>query len=713
MGLHDALQLVVQRLRTGGVRTPTIHGRTHSELAFSRGPVPISFLFDPDGQSVPSPTVSPRVMGAQRSASMNVNTMSGPSGSGMGGGEYTGSKLRPRSRSFSGVPQEQRNALRTVDESSTPALQPETKPHTAAPPSSSSPLAQPPTPRSPATPVLVPIASNIPARVSESPIQSPSSPNRSSPVKQVAPPPSNASSSSGIKSPFRGLRHVASNTMMRVGLGSISIPNSPVPKDIQQAESPPPRQRQSHDVQRPTDTIDVHIPPSTSVSASPLPSSSMSVHSKASSAGLKIARATAGTTDTPVTPLSPVGSVQLADETVHFHDMDFDMVKPKRRVSIVRTSEDGGYSGSRKSHQSDRPAGQPEEEGQMSTPTSPTAASPSHQTRGSVPASLIPSSSGHNSLTSPAEIAAHISREQRWISAMQTIPSSSVRKNKRIKKLLLEGVPASVRGVVWLYLTDSQARRMAGLYSQLGKRGKVPATPEILKDLELCFPSQPHLQAPDGPVVSILQAYLTMVPDVTYSQSLCRIAGNLLMHSPEEDAFWTFVALMDNYLRGYCAVNSLQMEADSQFFAKSLESNDSQLAAKLFRELGLTAVDFCKPWILSAFVATVPYEYGCRIWDVFLFEGAPFLFRVALSLLNCMKKQIMTLTPKSSPGALACLLSIAPQCLPSDPDQLIAAAYSVKFKEDDMRKVRPKIEAQLRKESGLNRPVPVRDALKK
>ncbi|KAG8772414.1 hypothetical protein FRC12_003088 [Ceratobasidium sp. 428] len=708
MRLHDALQLVTQRLRTGGVRTPTIHGRTHSELAFSSGPVLISFLFDPDGRSVPTASVSARVVGAQRSASMNVNTMAGSSG----GGEYVGSRLRPRSRSFSGAPQEQMNELRSIREPSTPAPQPETRPHATATPATSSPLAHPSAAGSPATPVLTPITPNIPARVSESPVQSPSSPTNSSPVKRIASPPTNINSSGGSKGPFRGLRNVASNTMMRVGLGSISIPGSPVPKDHQPGDSPPLRQRQSNDVPRNVDTIDVHTPPSTSISASPMASSNMSLHSKVSLTGLKAARPNA-TTDTPTTPLSPGGSVQLAEETVHFHDMDFDMVKPKRRVSIVRTSEDGGYSGSRKSNQSDRPNGLPEEDGQASTPTSPVAASPSHQTRGSVPASLVPSSSGHNSLTSPAEIAAHVSREQRWISAMQTIPSSSVRKNKKIKKLLLEGVPASVRGVVWLYLTDSQARRMAGLYSQLGKRGKAAATPEILKDLESCFATQPHLQAPDGPVMSLLQAYLTMVPDITYSQSLCRIAGNLLMHSPEEDAFWTFVALMDNYLRGYCAVNSLQMEADSAFFAKSLESNDSQLAAKLFRELGLGAVDFCKPWILSAFVAAVPYEYGCRIWDVFLFEGAPFLFRIALVILNCMKKQIMTLTPKSSPGALACLLSISPQCLPSDPDQLIAAAYSVRFKEDDMRKARPKIEAQLRKESGLSRPVPVRDALKK
>jgi hypothetical protein len=74
----------------------------------------------------------------------------------------------------------------------------------------------------------------------------------------------------------------------------------------------------------------------------------------------------------------------------------------------------------------------------------------------------------------------------------------------------------------------------------------------------------------------------------------------------------------------------------------------------------------------------------------------------------------MALAPKSSPGALDFLLCVPPQVLPADPDQLIATAYSVKFKDDDMRKSRPKIEAQLRKEPGFTRPVlPMLGSLRK
>ena len=55
---------------------------------------------------------------------------------------------------------------------------------------------------------------------------------------------------------------------------------------------------------------------------------------------------------------------------------------------------------------------------------------------------------------------------------------------------------------------------MNGLYPQLVKRGAVPATPLIIRDSAERFGDQP--QGKDGSIVSVLQAYLTMVPDVKY-----------------------------------------------------------------------------------------------------------------------------------------------------------------------------------------------------
>jgi hypothetical protein len=119
-------------------------------------------------------------------------------------------------------------------------------------------------------------------------------------------------------------------------------------------------------------------------------------------------------------------------------------------------------------------------------------------------------------ITSSSAVEAHRARELKWISAMSSTPPSQARKSKKIRKLLQEGVPASVRYQVWAHLTDSKAKRIEGLYAQLGNRERVPAFAEIQRDAHHCFPSDGKLSQPNGPLVTLLQAYLTMVPDIQY-----------------------------------------------------------------------------------------------------------------------------------------------------------------------------------------------------
>ncbi|KAJ1308841.1 hypothetical protein OPQ81_004529 [Rhizoctonia solani] len=344
MLLHDALSLVAQRLRTTGMvgGTPTIHGRTHSDLSLSWTPVPISFVFDPDGRSIPmvnrAAFVPQRVVGgAQRSASMSVH--SGPTtDSPASGSEHVGSKLRPRSRSFSDVPSEQLATYKGVGQQSAPQTptQSVTPGRTGGPTSiTPSPLAQPPTP-GPTQGSTSPIKPQ--ARV-DTPLRSPTSPP-TSPVKQIAPVLPSPSTSSSIKGPFRGLRQVASNTMMRVGLqGSISSMPTRQSSDNFHRSPVDSQRKLSEEVSRPNaSATNVNSPSPPSASTSPMASSNISLTSKVSSTGLRLAGGNRPTTDTPTTPLSPITSAQPTEETVHYNDMDFDMVKPKRsRVSIVRT----------------------------------------------------------------------------------------------------------------------------------------------------------------------------------------------------------------------------------------------------------------------------------------------------------------------------------------------------------------------------------------
>lgn len=77
---------------------------------------------------------------------------------------------------------------------------------------------------------------------------------------------------------------------------------------------------------------------------------------------------------------------------------------------------------------------------------------------------------------------------------------------------------------------------------------------------------------------------------------LAFIAGQLLLQSPEEDAFWIFISLMDTHLRPYFSFNSVQLDIDASLFAKAVESVDSSFAKKLFVEMGIPPIRICRPW---------------------------------------------------------------------------------------------------------------------
>jgi hypothetical protein len=218
---------------------------------------------------------------------------------------------------------------------------------------------------------------------------------------------------------------------------------------------------------------------------------------------------TLGETQSPTTPTSTM-------ETVQVQHMDFELVKPSfPRTLSPRLSTD---SISSQQHDNDHQASPIRQDGanflRTESPSSFLSSVVSEKDAAATNRRPSPSSIAQSDILSPSDIDAHRSRELKWVSLMSTLDPTQARKNKKVKKLLLNGVPASVRYQVWAHLADCKGKRMNGLYPQFVRRGAVPATPAIIRDATDRFGDQP--QGKDGSVVSVLQAYLTMVPDVQY-----------------------------------------------------------------------------------------------------------------------------------------------------------------------------------------------------
>ncbi|KAH7097871.1 RabGAP/TBC [Auriculariales sp. MPI-PUGE-AT-0066] len=372
--------------------------------------------------------------------------------------------------------------------------------------------------------------------------------------------------------------------------------------------------------------------------------------------------------------------------------MEFELVRP----FVHAAREEGRPSTDSRDHDSIRSGRESIRSG------SPAASSHAHDqmngfspTRG--PLSPVKTSGSQ----SQASLDAYRAREQKWM----TLISTTSHKSKKVRKLVLEGVPASVRSRVWAYLTDSKSRQTPGVFAQLSSKGSPQLAERIEGDVQRLFAGEAHLTEPKGrgPVLNILQAYFVMVPDVPYQPDVAIVAGNLALQCPEEEAFWTLVQLMESHLRGYFSAMPVQLDVDATLFAKAVDHADSALSIRLFADMHVPPVDLCQSWFLSLFARTLPSEIQHRVWDIFLFEGPTFLFRVGLALLHVVRRQIFSMQGMAVPQIIAFLARPPPQAFHPDPEAFVQLCFTMKLKEDELRKARIKNAEQQLKERQLGR----------
>lgn len=244
-----------------------------------------------------------------------------------------------------------------------------------------------------------------------------------------------------------------------------------------------------------------------SSSSSPM-ARSMSVRSKISISALRkpstAGRPSKDSVDGAFSMSSPV-TPNDEEERVQIRDMEFELVKPVLKTGSIRGSEDSLYQRSPDMRTPDRRGESP-----AFSPIS-HSRSPNGSSTSDVFASVKTPSAIH-----AASMEAHRMREQKWVTLMSSVPANQARKSKKVKRLLLEGVPSSVRGKVWGHITDSRARRMEGLFSQLVRKAPSQFIPLVEQDVDRCFPDHPHLRDPRGSLASLILAYTAMVPDIRY-----------------------------------------------------------------------------------------------------------------------------------------------------------------------------------------------------
>lgn len=275
---------------------------------------------------------------------------------------------------------------------------------------------------------------------------------------------------------------------------------------------------------------------------------------------------------------------------------------------------------------------------------------------------------------------------------------TSAKKGRKVKKMVHNGIPHSMRATVWPFLASAHVRRRPGLFEELckvsqsakGKRGKEALYDAIEKDLERAYPDHKQFMGPESTGVAdleaILKAYVHYNPIVGYTQGMNLVAGFLLIQMPAEEAFWLLCALLrDVHMEGYYSGEMKQLHVDGIVFGQLLQAMDPELAARLI-ELNVEPINFAPNWLLPLFSRILPWQTLLRAWDIFFYEGPSFILRVALAVVRILRDPLMDKRVCPGTGEALRLLLHPPQQLLT-PENVIPCALSVKLKDGEMRKL--------------------------
>ncbi|XP_039704724.1 TBC1 domain family member 1 isoform X6 [Pteropus medius] len=216
-----------------------------------------------------------------------------------------------------------------------------------------------------------------------------------------------------------------------------------------------------------------------------------------------------------------------------------------------------------------------------------------------------------------------------------------------------QGVPRHHRGEIWKFLAEQYH-----LKHQFPSKHQPKDTPykELLKqltsqqhailiDLGRTFPTHPYFSAQLGAgqlsLYNILKAYSLLDQEVGYCQGLSFVAGILLLHMGEEEAFHMLKFLMfDRGLRKQYRPDMIILQIQMYQLSRLLHDYHRDLYNHLEEhEIGPSL--YAAPWFLTVFASQFPLGFVARVFDMIFLQGSEVIFKVALSLLGSHKPLIL------------------------------------------------------------------------
>ncbi|XP_018567436.1 TBC1 domain family member 1 isoform X2 [Anoplophora glabripennis] len=241
----------------------------------------------------------------------------------------------------------------------------------------------------------------------------------------------------------------------------------------------------------------------------------------------------------------------------------------------------------------------------------------------------------------------------------EMVTNKDVGRVKCDKQMLLhairQGVPRGKRGDVWQFLAEQFCAKIPPIDTTKYPNYNTPYETllrqltshqhAILIDLGRTFPNHSYFSSPLGPgqlaLFNLLKAYSLLDPEVGYCQGLSFVAGVLLLHMEESQAFFVLRHLMYRRgLRKQYLPDMMCLQIKLYQLSRLVHDQLSDLYNHFdFYEVAPTL--YAAPWLLTVFASQFPLGFVTRVFDLMFLEGPDVIFRVALALLSYHRDKLL------------------------------------------------------------------------
>jgi hypothetical protein len=254
------------------------------------------------------------------------------------------------------------------------------------------------------------------------------------------------------------------------------------------------------------------------------------------------------------------------------------------------------------------------------------------------------------------------------------------------RERIRSGLPfPSLRRVVWPMLLGSTFAPP----DQYKKLVDIPVafelTEVILRDLPRTFPTHclfvNQNSYGQSALHRILVGYCALDPEVGYCQGMGFLVAVLLLHIPEEGAFWTFTQMMQGKRFEMRRLFLPDFPLLQHFFIvlRGLLWDFLPKLAEHFEQQAVDVSFFASQWFLTLFSYQLPLPMTCRLWDIFFSEGWKFIFQTTIAFLQWDEEKLITMKMEE----ILMHLKVIHEGKPVE--RVIQRAFDVPIEENDLK----------------------------